>query len=816
MKRIYWTMLFFYIGLLSFVLNAQVTIGDTAPPQEGALLDLKETGNSSSKGLLLPRVDLTHPNFLYPMFDVDGKGYKTDAEIQKQNAAHKGLVVYNMNDCLHLSGMDKGLYAWDGVQWINTQQQNVGSQNPLVKYWTDDRDGKRYAYKEFISIKSGGSKVSAGEWMLENLAFDPANNAYTNYLGYSFENKSNLTSPSSKYMYYPKTSADVQSPDVLWNEGFGYLYNYAAAINKGNESGYKGLQGVCPTGWHIPTPDEWRKLFEVIGTNPERSSTAEAVSNPTGTDAQGFYGTIVGAAMKAICEPYETPNRDSGGKSYSSAEGGFNAYLLGYNDGTLGKQYGERAMFHSSATTSSTVERIANVSRTTEKAYKLPAATYKQIAVRCIKDPQSNFSLICNTGYAHGTYRKGVALNSGNYIEIDVDVIEPGTWEITSNTVDNLSFNASGEFTTSGVQKLIVPGKGTPTTYEIKPIYLTVKSETQTSTCKVDVRMILPKRTVLGMGSGSWAIDYDKADGLGKFFQDSKNFGPNGRFKSDEIKLLTNLSNSSISVANLKPYVEGTAAGLNGKPVDIMIATYNSNFNTDDVADYLIDYIKKGGVFILFNEHMSREGDAVRLLQKLYPQGDGKGKKVNAVYNYDRSVAGGFVYQVPTDPNLKDDTILDGPFGNVRGKYIGEDNGYVDAVIRMPLDEMDWWIPAIEHSDYKGAKRSGAIYNEPGEASYTVENNANFPEGIFAFKAKRYNLFYCGDGGVASAPSTAAEQTHNQQKPFMVNSNNYPIPKQNYGVGSTKREVYNSAFVGNIIAWAVEQSVFNGFEANGN
>ncbi|MDR0427741.1 MAG: hypothetical protein LBH12_03960, partial [Dysgonamonadaceae bacterium] len=50
--------------------RAQVTIGANIDPNEGSLLDLKTSDESvnSSKGLLLPRVQLADLNKLYPMF----------------------------------------------------------------------------------------------------------------------------------------------------------------------------------------------------------------------------------------------------------------------------------------------------------------------------------------------------------------------------------------------------------------------------------------------------------------------------------------------------------------------------------------------------------------------------------------------------------------------------------------------------------------------------------------------------------------------------------------------------------------------------
>lgn len=45
---------------------------------------------------------------------------------------------------------------------------------------------------------------------------------------------------------------------------YGALYNFAAATN--NEyTTISQIQGVCPTGWHLPSDDEWQTLEEYLG-----------------------------------------------------------------------------------------------------------------------------------------------------------------------------------------------------------------------------------------------------------------------------------------------------------------------------------------------------------------------------------------------------------------------------------------------------------------------------------------------------------------------------------------------------------------------
>lgn len=104
-------------------LKAQVTIGSGIPPVQGALLQLKENDNSAenaSKGLMLPRVELSDINNLFPMFADPGNPNSPNADYaiptykDEQDKLHTGLVVYNMNRC---APFGRGVFAWDGQKW---------------------------------------------------------------------------------------------------------------------------------------------------------------------------------------------------------------------------------------------------------------------------------------------------------------------------------------------------------------------------------------------------------------------------------------------------------------------------------------------------------------------------------------------------------------------------------------------------------------------------------------------------------------------------------------------------------------------------
>ena len=51
-------------------------------------------------------------------------------------------------------------------------------------------------------------------------------------------------------------------PDVTTNvETFGRLYCFEAAIGDSSNNGYGHIQGICPEGWYLPTPEKYAALY---------------------------------------------------------------------------------------------------------------------------------------------------------------------------------------------------------------------------------------------------------------------------------------------------------------------------------------------------------------------------------------------------------------------------------------------------------------------------------------------------------------------------------------------------------------------------
>ena len=91
-------------------------------------------------------------------------------------------------------------------------------------------------------------------WMKENLRTTHYADGTTIPLGTS-------TSTTTSYRYNPNNDANNVPT-------YGYLYNWTAVMNGAGSSiaTPSGVQGVCPTGWHVPSDAEWTQLTDYVGS----------------------------------------------------------------------------------------------------------------------------------------------------------------------------------------------------------------------------------------------------------------------------------------------------------------------------------------------------------------------------------------------------------------------------------------------------------------------------------------------------------------------------------------------------------------------
>ncbi len=68
----------------------------------------------------------------------------------------------------------------------------------------------------------------------------------------------------------------------------------------------------------------------------------------------------------------------------------------------------------------------------------------------------------CTAAVVNGTYAAGSAMGSNNTVTIQANVTSPGLYSITTTAVNGMTFSATGAFSGTGIQSIVLRGTGTP------------------------------------------------------------------------------------------------------------------------------------------------------------------------------------------------------------------------------------------------------------------------------------------------------------------------------------------------------------------
>jgi uncharacterized protein (TIGR02145 family) len=118
--------------------------------------------------------------------------------------------------------------------------------------------------------------INNQEWMQKNLAVSKYRNGDVIATGLS--NTSWQSTTSGAVAIYDNLAAN--------NTTYGKLYNWFAVVDP---------RGICPTGWHVPSDDEWLSLTQYLGGvldagGKMKTTTGWNAPNSGATNISGFTG----------------------------------------------------------------------------------------------------------------------------------------------------------------------------------------------------------------------------------------------------------------------------------------------------------------------------------------------------------------------------------------------------------------------------------------------------------------------------------------------------------------------------------------------
>ena len=133
-------------------------------------------------------------------------------------------------------------------------------------------------------------------WMKENLRT-------TKYADGTSISQGSSTSTTVAYWYYPDNDASNKTT-------YGLLYNWKAVMRNSSSSSSNpsGVQGVCPTGWHVPSDAEWTQLTDYVSSQSEYVCGSD---NMYTYIAKALAGTTGWSSSTNTCAVGNTPSQNN-------------------------------------------------------------------------------------------------------------------------------------------------------------------------------------------------------------------------------------------------------------------------------------------------------------------------------------------------------------------------------------------------------------------------------------------------------------------------------------------------------------------------
>ncbi|MDR1679469.1 MAG: hypothetical protein LBR81_06790 [Prevotellaceae bacterium] len=431
-------------------------------------------------------------------------------------------------------------------------------------------------------------------------------------------------------------------------------------------------------------------------------------------------------------------------------------------------------------------------------APQLDNLTFSGVAVEagCVATVQvqpvaAGYTMDCASVVVSGQYKKGTALNATNTIKLNVKILSDGAYRISTTSTNGVSFSASGSFTVAQigtVQTITLAGTGTLTTNADFPVRIN-SNTVPAATCNATIPVMLPDMTyaIIGTdGTFGWS-----STSRSRALTNGLNFGTTGTVKINSLRQMWSTNDLSTATNNLNNGYTGTAGGVSytsARPDIVLFSSYGTSGNTtviNNIAAALRDYINKGGYVVYFTPEINNNTANLTPINTIVNTIFGIASGTTTVTQQEAGPTGSTTdndYQIA---NLPSDPIINGAFGDLSGRYYGEDNESAGSSIVATLPD--------------GSIQISSAYNPNKSTAPTTS--------IVWYNAGKHFVFFGDSAG-------AANSTANDSYPAYYLDTGAARQKAygNWGGTST----FGSSVIGNAIlelnsvAWALKKAVVNG------
>jgi uncharacterized protein (TIGR02145 family) len=217
-------------------------------------------------------------------------------------------------------------------------------------------------------------KIGEQLWMEENLKTTRYRDGTSIPLVTDNSEWNNISSPG--YSWYNQSEETFKNP-------YGALYN-----------GYSvGTGKLCPTGWHVPTVDEWNSMNEYLAINDygymnDQGATAKSIASKT--------GWVIPLPLDYHGDLIPVPDGEVGKDQQFNNSSGFNGFAAGMRNpvGSFTGSGYTGVWFSSDGTSTSADFSITNKEVNIQQGYDYRSAGF---SVRCIKGDVKALPILITT-----------------------------------------------------------------------------------------------------------------------------------------------------------------------------------------------------------------------------------------------------------------------------------------------------------------------------------------------------------------------------------------------------------------------------------
>lgn len=240
-------------------IGMQISILKTSPDGINVYKEIQKP-TTNANGLVTIEIGTGTTTDSFASIDWSAGPYFIKTEIDPDGGTNYTIIgtsqLLSVPYALHAKTADSIMQEIVSKSYVDAFLNKIDELEVLSNGFVDARDQNNY---KVVKI---GDQI----WMAENLKYLPKVDAVDNGSEDAAAGKYYYV-----YDYVPSGASETEqinnAATTLNYQTYGVMYNWNAAMNGSASSNNNpsGVQGVCPSGWHLPSNAEWIELSSFLG-----------------------------------------------------------------------------------------------------------------------------------------------------------------------------------------------------------------------------------------------------------------------------------------------------------------------------------------------------------------------------------------------------------------------------------------------------------------------------------------------------------------------------------------------------------------------